>query len=310
MPKKKSILQATNTLKAAIVTVNPSVASHSYSLVRDKEIKTKELFKLEKQLNLANHLLSSAEGDQFSRLTHKKNACLEKKTSLQKTICTIDRIQAFVKECMLFFEFIEEFYIFSMELLCSEQETKSVRQKLYKLKRAEETLVKLKAVEKYFLNEGLNGLNYADYQSAIESYRANFYLKESSAEGLYSRYALLARKIYLAFVEDYPRIAQAEFNLEQIASFIQEYIPSSPPVIEHHHLVGVWSFFFYTILFEFIKLQPINSNLAKFQESVRAHTAILQFPAEENILYKSRELQKKIIKLEKHISEKFGKEQE
>jgi hypothetical protein len=303
MPKEKAILQvAPPGLK---VTNVATAFNTSYSLVKDKESRQKQVFNLEKQFALADQLLSRAEGKQVLQLEDKKKACLDQKESLQKAIQKIEQVQLLIKQFRLLFEFVEEFYTFAISLLSSIEGEKVIRQRLANLKKSEKNLMELAPAESYFFYETFNGLNLFAYKAFIENYRENFFLGLSSEGSQYSDYVLFVEKIKIFFGGNYLAVTQDSFNLKNIDAFLCQYISKLVLPGNEYCSIGLWASFFYTILLCFMKLQPITSNLDGIKLAMEFHTQVLAFNFKENYFYKFLSLKIKFNAIEKKVAEFF-----
>ncbi|MES2998631.1 MAG: hypothetical protein V4700_04840 [Pseudomonadota bacterium] len=298
-------LKDSSTSKTTLISVDDPLC---YSLERDKKNKEKEVLRLDRQISIVDALISKADNTRYTELVAKKESCELKKEILQKFLFEIDSIHLIAKESLAYFEFIEDLDGFSIDLLCFCSEGKrSIRKALDNLKKTEESLVQFKRIEEY-LSKGLNDLHYDVYQGCLEVFCSSFFLNFTPSPDVFSKYIFLAKKIRTCFFMHFVSILNDNFHLEETKKILQDNIFGCELPTCEHSLIGLFIYFFYNILLEFIQLQPIRSNSNELEASVRFYLKDLPFSmAEDNIVYKVYNLEKKIAILEKETIDFFGK---
>ncbi|MDQ8039089.1 MAG: hypothetical protein REH83_01645 [Rickettsiella sp.] len=302
MPKKLIDSEKITSLKSDSVTVDCKHFSY-YSLSQDKKDKEKEMASLNSQYNLAVQLLSKVTDKiQHGKLVAKKKQCLEKKVYLEQVIFDIAYIQVISKECILFFEFISNFYNFNMELFdCIDNSSPFISKKLHTLKEQEEMLVRLSNIDVYLKNE-LSTLKYDTYKPNFDKSSNNFFESfEKSKAGFFCKFLVFSEKIHDSFIDYLLSIKKDSFNLKNLETFFKKYFYDCSLPSEKYILVGSITFFLHIILFRFMASQPVTTSFVKLKQFIHFHTTILSLPTDENILKNVISLQEKFSNLEEGI---------
>ncbi len=271
-----------------------------YSLSQDLDSKKKEISVFEKKINLANSLLAKIDNEeQVCKLIKEKEDFEAKKIGQVKLIAEIESIQHSIKNCALFFDFVEKFFKFAIKRENFEDPTKNITfQLIHKLKAEENNLYEAFVESDYFAKV-LETLSFTPYQCQLESYTNNFLSSITDLNDPYNTSLFLLTAIFYKFYY----FKADNFNLTVIKLFLEKNIPNCPLPSSAHELVGLRCFFFYNILLNYLKLKPINSNFKYLKMAIQFEFYIINFKSfiKENLSDKLQSLKKCFIKKEKKL---------
>jgi len=263
----------------------------------------KNLTVLEKKINLGNNLLVKVT-DQASilKIDKEKEGFEAQKKKLSILIGKLKYIKSSIEDFHLFFIFIGRFYTLAIKKENFESPGKKNLSKL---------IAKLKAEEEDLYNEYIDGncfskvrlaLSLEPYESYFKEYTKNFFENIQYSSDPYVNTLLILKAVF--YECNYFYIDT--FNLTDIKFFLSRNIPINIPLPEdNNELVVLRCFFFYELLFNFLKLKPIKNNLEHLKKAVTLDLKIVNYKAntKDSLLFGLNDLQEALQKINKKHNE-------
>lgn len=275
----------------------------SYSLSKELLETENELTVLEKKINLGNDLLVKVNDPVLiSKLKKQKEEFEVQKNNLSILIEKLKLITDSIKDFTLFFIFIRRFYTLAIQKENFENTGKNISLKL---------ITNLKSEEENLYNEYIDGncfskvhlaLSFKPYESHFKEYAKNFFENIQHSSDPYVNSLLILKAIFyecMYFHTD-------NFNLTDIKFFLSKNIPINIFLPEtNHELVALRCFFFYELLFEFLKLKPIKNNFEHLKKAVVQELNIVNYKANTKVclLLGLNDLQQTLHKIDKKHNE-------
>ena len=237
----------------------------------------KNLTVLEKKINLGNNLLVKVT-DQASilKIDKEKEGFEAQKKKLSILIGKLNYIKSSIEDFHLFFIFIGRFYTLAIKKENFESPSKKNSSKL---------IAKLKAEEEDLYNEYIDGncfskvrlaLSLEPYESYFKEYTKNFFENIQYSSDPYVNTLLILKAVF--YECNYFYIDT--FNLTDIKFFLSRNIPINIPLPEdNNELVVLRCFFFYELLFKFLKLKPIKNNFDHLKKAIILDLSVVDYKA-------------------------------
>lgn len=277
-----------------------------YSLSQELLETEKELAILDKKINLGNGLLAKV-NDQalISKLEKEKEGFEAQKISLSILIKKIEYINGSIKDFSLFFIFIRRFYTLAIQKENFEHRGKAISSKL---------IANLKAEEENLYNEYIDGdcfskvsviLSFEPYQCYFKEYAKNFFDNIQHSSEPYMDSLLILQAVFYECT--YFNINN--FNLTDLKFFLSKNIPINIHLPDtNYELAALRCFFFYEILFEYLKLKPVKTNLEHLKKSVNLELNMVNYKANTKnaLIYGLNDLQEALSKIDKKYNDFLG----
>ncbi|HEY2567243.1 MAG TPA: hypothetical protein VGH95_06040 [Candidatus Aquirickettsiella sp.] len=275
----------------------------SYSLSKELLETENELIVLEKKINLGKDLLVKVNDPVLiSKLKKQKEEFEVQKNNLSILIEKLKLITDSIKDFTLFFIFIRRFYTLAIQKENFENKGKNISSKL---------ITNLKSEEENLYNEYIDGncfskvhlaLSFKPYESYFKEYAKNLFEDIQHSSDPYVNALLILKAIFyecMYFHTD-------NFNLTDIKFFLSENIPINIFLPEtNYELVALRCFFFYELLFEFLKLRLIKNNFEHLKKAVVQELNIVNYKAntKDCLLFGLNDLQQTLHKIDKKHNE-------
>ena len=288
---------------------NPT-PSTIYSLLQEILDNAVELTVLEKKIALGNSLLAKVD-DQvlISKLEKEKEGFEGQKNNLKIISKKLEVITDSIKAFNSIFIFIKKFYTLAIQKENFESNNKGISLKLIAYLKSEEESLYNKYIDGNCFYKVLQDLSLESYQCYFKSYAKNFFDNIQSLSDPYVNSLLILEAIFYEcsyFNSDI-------FNLTDLMFYLSQNIPSDIPLPDsNYELVALRCFFFYELLFEYIKLKSVNTNLEYLKKTINLELNIVNYKAKTktNIVDVLHDLQEALNKMKKKHNDFLAKKSE
>jgi hypothetical protein len=280
----------------------------NYSLSQELHEKKAKLALIEEKIFWVNDRLDKvSDPELILKLMKKKEECEEEKINLTLVKKKLDWIIGSIKDFILFFIFIRRFYTLAIQKQNFESPDKKISLKL---------IIKLQNEEKNLYNEYIDGncfskvlfnLNFQDYQPYFKKFAKKFFENIQHSNDPYINSLLILKAIFyecMYFHTD-------NFNLTDLKFFLSKNIPINICLPNSNYELAVLRcFFFYELLYEFLKLKPVKNNFDHLKKAVTLDLKIVNYKAnmKDCLLFSLNDLQEDLQKINKKHNEYLEKE--
>ncbi len=281
-----------------------------YSLSQELLGHVNELSILEKKIDKANDLLAKINNqDLILKFLIGKNRFEEQKTNLTTLIKKLEYITDSVKDFTLFFIFIRRFHTLAIQKENFEHQGKNISAKLIGNLKFEEENLYNEYVEGDCFSKVLVALSFQTYQCCFKQYAKNFFENIQHSSDSYVNSLLILKAIFYECTYFSPD----NFNLTDLKFFLSKNIPTNIPLPEfNYELAALRCFFFYELVFEFLKLKTVKNNLEHLKKSVNLELNIVNYKAntKDTLIYGLNDLQEALDKIVKKYNDFLGRKSE
>lgn len=281
-----------------------------YSLSQELLGHVNELSILEKKIDKANDLLAKINNqDLILKFLIGKNRFEEQKTNLTTLIKKLEYITDSIKDFTLFFIFIRRFHTLAIQKQNFEHQGKNISAKLIGNLKSEEESLYNEYVEGDCFSKVLVALSFETYQCYFKEYAKKFFENIQHSSDPYVNSLLILKAIFYECTYFSPD----NFNLTDLKFFLSKNIPANVALPEsNYELAALRCFFFYELVFEFLKLKTVKNNLEPLKKSVNLELNIVNHKSniKQTLIYGLNDLQEALDKIVKKYNDFLGRKSE
>ncbi|MGC1854852.1 MAG: hypothetical protein WA659_05730 [Candidatus Aquirickettsiella sp.] len=317
MPKD-IVVDVTNTETESMSKIfnNPNLPVFRF-LSQELQDNIKKLEFLEKKITLSNTLLIKSHNQknqaQLCKLKKEKEGFEEEKINLTISIKKLKCITDSIKDFILFYIFIKRFYTLAIKKENFELKGKNISVKLINNLKSEEENLYNEFIDGDCFSKVLLALSFEPYQCYFKSYAKNFFdniQHSNKSNKLDPNESYVNSLLILQAVAYECDHFNVNLNLSSLKLFLSQkiltniHLPSTK-----YELIALRCFFYYELLFEFLNLKLIKTNLEHLKKSINLQLSIVNYKAntKDTLIFGLNDLQEAFGKTEKKYNDFLGR---
>jgi hypothetical protein len=311
MPKTAQQQKVTKKQKISPLTkilFHPAPLFSGYSLNQNKNELESKLNTLNKKHNLTDILLNkTSEESKFEKqrfaLLKKKDVYQKEQTNIQTMLVELDSILCITKGFWIYLKFFLKFFYLYQYSIISNEPKNIPREKIEELLHEENVLFNLMNTGGSF-DQNLLTLNFSAYQPYLDAYVSKLFTIDPIAPFCDS-FWVISKKIHHHISMLYRNILEDNFSLTAIKAFLDSNFFNCVFPNQDYFRIGFKIIASQQTLFELLKLRPVLSSYAKFENSRKLYRVFTLFNEKHRLVDSIFDFKIKFNKLERSTDKFF-----